>query len=195
MNVMNCGVYSITSPSGNQYIGSSINIKKRWAEHLSTLKHQHHDNDILQKAWNKYNGELVFKLLLVCEPKDLLFYEQICIDGYTPEYNICKIAGNTLGFRHSEEYKEQRRLAGLGRKHTEESKIKISLALTGRERTPEHQAKITKAKTGVKYGPISDARRESIRQAAIGRKATEKTKEILKAAWVVRRQKKLNVNK
>jgi hypothetical protein len=43
------------------------------------------------------------KILEYCDIKSLLEREQYYIDLYKPEYNICKIAGSMLGFRHSPE--------------------------------------------------------------------------------------------
>ena len=48
------GIYCIENIITNKkYIGQSINIKDRWSKHKSELNHQTHDNDYLQKAWNK----------------------------------------------------------------------------------------------------------------------------------------------
>jgi predicted GIY-YIG superfamily endonuclease len=54
----NYGVYIINNKlNGHNYIGSSINIKQRFAQHKSTLRHNTHRNQHLQNAWNKYGEE------------------------------------------------------------------------------------------------------------------------------------------
>lgn len=122
----NCGIYKIVSPSKKEYIGSSKDLKHRWSKHLSLLKRNKHYNPMLQNAWNKYNGNLIFKILLICEPKDLLFYEQLCFDNFKPKYNIKPIAGHPgLGRKLPPETIEKMRKSHLGIKHTEETKIKI----------------------------------------------------------------------
>ena len=88
---MTCGVYSIQSPSGKLYIGSSKNIEKRWKQYgypsykkqiliyRSLLKHGY-DNHIFQVIWE-------------CNEDELLQKEQMCIDFYKPELNCSKIVG------------------------------------------------------------------------------------------------------
>lgn len=171
---MTSGIYSIVAPSGHKYIGSSINIDRRWGEHLRMLKRQGHVNPILQNAWNKYEGQLEFNLLLICLPEDLLLYEQQYLDFYKPEYNICQVAGNTLGVKLSEESRLKRGEVWRGRKHTEETRKKMSESSKGRKRTPEHQAKIAAAKKGKPTKPCSEERKLKISLANKGRKRTGK---------------------
>lgn len=38
------GVYAIQSADGRLYIGSSVDVEKRWIEHRSRLRHGKHDN-------------------------------------------------------------------------------------------------------------------------------------------------------
>lgn len=86
-----CGIYMIiNTKNGKRYVGSSINIKKRLWEHRSTLRHNHHDNQHLQNAWNKY-GEQAFEysILEVCSQKERFSREQFYVDTLHPEYNIC----------------------------------------------------------------------------------------------------------
>lgn len=86
-----CGVYKITSPSGKFYIGSSVDIRKRWNEHrcrLSGATGGHH-NQYLQNAANKYGLEnLTFEVVELCERQDVRATEQRLIDSLKPEYNL-----------------------------------------------------------------------------------------------------------
>ena len=100
-----CGIYTITSPSGKMYIGSSTNIPERWNKHLKQLRTKTHHNTILQNAFDKYGADLKFNQVLICRKEDLLFYEQLLMDSYKPEYNLSPTAANTLGYKHSEETK------------------------------------------------------------------------------------------
>jgi group I intron endonuclease len=43
------------------------------------------------------------RILEYCSPSDTVSTEQYYIDLYKPEYNILKIAGSLLGFKHSKE--------------------------------------------------------------------------------------------
>jgi group I intron endonuclease len=43
------------------------------------------------------------EILEYCEKKETVSREQHYFDLFKPEYNILKVAGSTLGFRHSQE--------------------------------------------------------------------------------------------
>lgn len=64
------GVYEIRNALNNKrYIGSSINIYRRWRDHKRMLNLSVHPNKHLQAAWNKYGEKhFVFKILETCEP-------------------------------------------------------------------------------------------------------------------------------
>ena len=89
-----CGVYSITTPSGSIYVGSSHNIKRRWCEHRSTLRSRKHRSTRLQAAWDKYNGELDFKILEVCPPDHIEEREQFYINMLGAKLNTTPYVGN-----------------------------------------------------------------------------------------------------
>ena len=125
------GVYQIKNKvNGKRYIGSAVNIADRWSHHRSELKMNVHINKHLQSSWNKY-GEDSFEFLVLeyCVISDLIAFEQIWINKFEFEklYNICEIAGSTLGRRLTEEHKEKLRQINLGKRHSEETKIKMSL--------------------------------------------------------------------
>ena len=86
-----CGIYIIiNTKNGKRYVGSSINIRKRLWEHRANLRHNHHDNQHLQNAWNKY-GEQSFEysVLEVCSQEERFSREQFYVNTLHPEYNIC----------------------------------------------------------------------------------------------------------
>lgn len=95
------GVYSITSPSGKRYIGSSRNIYARWDRHQQDLRYGTHHSPQLMRAYHKYGrAALKFDVLLVCDESMTLYYEQCLIDGLQPEYNTSPTA---RGVTHSAE--------------------------------------------------------------------------------------------
>lgn len=148
---MTSGIYKITnSLNGKYYFGSSVDIEKRWAQHRASLNKAIHHSQALQRAWNKY-GEKSFEFSILKElPKNkgiLLFFEQHYLDLYFGSncYNIYKIAGSPLGFKHSEEFKKNKSRSCLGRlnpfygKHfSEESKKKLSDSLIGKLSGEKH---------------------------------------------------------
>jgi len=148
------GLYEIVhTESGKRYIGSTIHFGKRWQGHRRSLELGDHRNSRLQRAWNKHGREAFqFRVLMICEPDDLLFFEQRCLDGLTAEYNVCKVAGSPLGIKHpagSRTGKWER---------TPEYREKVSRLLTGRKFTPELmkvQLAVAAARKGVKRKPFS----------------------------------------
>lgn len=113
--MMNSGIYIIKNLLNEKiYVGSSVNIKKRFQEHKFDLRRNKHANFHLQKSWNLYGEEnFLFIELEYCDKTLLLEREQLWIDYYKTHkeekdlYNICQIAGNTLGRKHSEQAKEK----------------------------------------------------------------------------------------
>lgn len=64
-NELESGIYCIENIcTKKKYIGQSKNIKNRWYRHKFELNKGNHDNDYLQKSWNKY-GEDNFKFYIL----------------------------------------------------------------------------------------------------------------------------------
>lgn len=74
-----------------------------------------------------------------------------------------------------------------GRKHSQEAKEKIREKALGRKPTRTTRQKMSQSQQ--RRAPASDETRAKLSAKAKGRKASEQTKAILRAAWVVRRQK------
>lgn len=163
---MIAGIYKIESISKPQriYIGSAINIKHRWACHLSDLKMNKHHSPKLQRHFNKYNeDDLQFSILLGCAKEDLIKNEQFFIDFYKPYFNICLIAGSKLGVKMSEdvrakmriakcmmtkETKEKLRIINIGKHHSEETKLKMRIAHLGKYPSVESKERMSIAQKG-----------------------------------------------
>lgn len=100
------GVYKIKNKINNDfYIGSSINIKKRWNRHLSQLKNNNHSNYWLQQHFNKYGEETLWlEIIELCD--DVKKKEQYYLDTLKPAFNINKNAsGGDMISNHP--FKEQ----------------------------------------------------------------------------------------
>jgi group I intron endonuclease len=93
------GVYRIRNLINQKsYYGSSKNIHKRWVTHNKQLKNNTHDNQILQRAWNKYGEKnFVFEIIEECSENELFEIEQKYLDT-NPEYNIGLKAGGGDNF-------------------------------------------------------------------------------------------------
>lgn len=158
------GIYCIRNKVNDSlYIGSSINIKKRKSQHLHALKNETHHCAFLQRSFTKHGiDNFEFLILLSCSPEKLLFYEQYYIDTLKPRYNICRIAGNSLGIKRTKEQKKNISEAHKGQKSwnkgipaTKEQKEKQSLAMKhrvsgskGAKWSEESKLKLSKSKKG-----------------------------------------------
>lgn len=92
------GIYAIKNKSTNQmYIGSALDIYKRWSEHKKSLMLGLH-NKKLQTAWNLY-GELEFEFIILenIKPNEIILLqkEQFYIDKFENSYNVNKKAIRT----------------------------------------------------------------------------------------------------
>jgi len=150
---MDCGIYTITSPSGGQYVGSALSFERRWRDHRSDLRCGKHHNEPLQKAFIKYGESgLVFTKLLCCAPQDLLMYEQMAIDTLDPKYNICRIAGSPLGVKHSPETNAKNSARQKGRPGYNK----------GKTYSEETRKNMSLARRGIPIGPLPEAHRANI---------------------------------
>lgn len=172
---MKSGIYQILNlVNGKRYIGSAVDITARWWLHKRHLTGNVHHSIALQRAWNKYREEnFKFEILLTCEKEELIEYEQLHFDELKPEYNICKVAGSMLGYKHSKENcdKISKRMKGtkiwVNRKHREDSKLKMSESAKANPQTywqdktltEAHKDKIAVSHTGLKQSAETVAKR------------------------------------
>lgn len=158
------GIYKITNTIDDRiYIGSAVNFRYRWKKHLKDLFEGNHHSPKLQNFYNKYGVEtLKFEILDYCEPirKLLLAMEQKYLDDLKPEFNVCKIAGSSLGVKRTDEFKEKLRKANLGKVLSEEQKEKIRQGNLGKKQTPEAIEQSRKNRIGQKRNPTNFSRVE-----------------------------------
>lgn len=147
--MLRSGIYSIEcKANGRRYIGSAVNIAKRWKEHRRSLDAGTHHSRFLMREWNKRGPDaFIFSVLLYCGRDNLLMYEQACLDGFKPEYNSAPTAGSQLGLKMSDAAKAKMSQAA-----------KRTRNFTGKNHTDESKAKISRKKTGVIFGPYGEDR-------------------------------------
>lgn len=94
------GVYKIKCSQENiVYIGSSIDINRRWNQHIRALNSNKHYNTSLQLAWDAYGSDsFIFNVLEETSIQNLITREQYYIDsiGIANCYNTASIASNPL---------------------------------------------------------------------------------------------------
>lgn len=169
---LHSGIYQITHiESGKFYIGSSVDIKKRWAIHKCHLFKGTHDNKKLQRAWNKY-GENSFRFSVVelVGKDDLIGREQYWIDSLLAlekGYNLCPVAGRVTGIKRSKETKKL--LSEKAKKRGISSKCRdaMVLKLKGKKLSAEH---IEKVRASLKGRKVSEDTRMKIRVSLTGKK-------------------------
>jgi hypothetical protein len=100
-------VYKITNLINNDfYIGSSCNLVKRYYTHLDHIRKNKSSCTRLIRAVNKYKEEnFKFEILVECPKEYVLKLEQWFLNNLNPKYNICKVAGSSLGTKRTEETK------------------------------------------------------------------------------------------
>lgn len=126
---MESGVYEIYNiTNGKRYIGSAVSFINRKRGHLSSLRGGYHHNIALQRAYNKYEEKsFVFRVLAICPKEYIIKLEQWFINSLNPEYNICKIAGNTTGVRPSIETKNKMIASRTGLKRSKDAIIRTAI--------------------------------------------------------------------
>lgn len=104
-----CGVYAIEQVgTGRLYIGSSVQIFRRWYGHRRNLNRGLHHSSFLQNAWTKHGPEAFeFGILEECERADLLAKEQVYIDTLKPAFNVNPKADSRLGSKQRPEVRAQ----------------------------------------------------------------------------------------
>ncbi len=175
---MASGIYLITNISnGHRYVGSAVELQKRWTTHLWSLRRGRHHSRYLQRAFRKYGeSAFTFEVLEEWEPKFLVGMEQWWLNMLRPEYNINCVAGSQLGAHHTVEERQRQstrqrgkrlnlsqearqakveRMIGnklsLGRKHTREALARMSVVQTELANRPETRAKRSEAMLGNNY--------------------------------------------
>jgi group I intron endonuclease len=163
------GIYCIENLTNQKkYIGQSNDIEYRWKQHKYELNCGHHDNDYLQKAWDKYGcNNFNFYILELCDIDKLNEREVYYIDFYDA-LNRDKGYNLTSG-------------GGQNKYYSKEVCTKISQALMGHTVALETRIKLSENHADVsgENHPMfgrkhSEEAKEKMRQAGIGRPSSRK---------------------
>ena len=108
------GVYEIRNTVNNKvYVGSSINTSRRLKDHARKLANGTHESQHLQASWDTYGCDAFrIKLLLVCSPDMVLFYEQLVADGFRANekdfgYNKRIVVATCAGIKKTPEQRQK----------------------------------------------------------------------------------------
>ena len=148
------GIYKIVNKTnGKYYVGSSNDINGRWYEHIYKLERNIHNNDYLQRAWNKYNQKnFKFQITKKIPINKLLIIEQKYLDIAKNEqdkcYNLCfEVNGGQLSNYSKQKIskKAKKRLLikenhpMFGKHHNYYTKLKIGSYHKGKKLSKKHK--------------------------------------------------------
>ena len=102
-----CGIYKITNTiTGDFYIGSSKDVKRRWREHKCPSSLKKYPSNPLYQDMQKYGlDKFSFEILEEVEEASLKEKEQQFIEILKPTYNNCNAKGLNIE-RYKQYYKE-----------------------------------------------------------------------------------------
>lgn len=184
------GIYKIENILNHDtYIGQSVNLYGRRDYHFSALKNQNHINAHLQRAYNKYGYKnLVFTIILYCEPYELTYYEQKIVDMIRPRYNIrIDCVDSNKGISPSEESRKKisESLSGdkspnFGNHPSRETREKMSSSQKNKK-MPEHYGKNLSKRISGENHPMygkhhTEESKKKMSDANKGRKLSDETK-------------------
>ncbi|MFA5049167.1 MAG: NUMOD3 domain-containing DNA-binding protein [Patescibacteria group bacterium] len=201
--ICRAGLYRIKNKINNKvYYGSSINVESRILDHKFGIR----SNIYLQRSITKYGiNNFTFEILVYCDIENLLMLEQILLnlvrivreDGTYGEinqklsFNLCPVAGNSLGFKHTEETKYKLSIDRIGekspwfgKKHSDKTKEKMSK--NNAMKNPEVAKKASLRMIGdgnPNFGKhLDETHRNKISDALVGREFSEEHKKNLSIA-------------
>lgn len=184
------GIYCITcTANGKIYIGSSVNIRKRWSRHLCSLEHHTHYNAHLQNAWDIYGRDsFSVSVLELCKQSELIKCEQRYLDILQPfrdrGFNIARNAELTsLGVPMAPKTRAKISAANKGRPKSAETRAKLSVSKRGQTMSPEARTKMSIARKGK---PKSAQHRANISAANMGHGFSPETRAKMSAARKLR---------
>ena len=101
------GIYKITNTiTGDFYIGSSKDVKRRWVEHKSPSRWNYNPNNPMYQDMRKYGiDKFVFEILEEVEPDELKEREQQVIEILKPTYK--QMNANGFDFERRKKYNKE----------------------------------------------------------------------------------------
>lgn len=195
---MKSGIYQIRNTAdGKRYIGRTINLNKRKRDHFWALENNRHNNNHMQRAYNKNPNAFVFEIVEECETEKLNEREVYWISYYNTMddrygYNQCEGGKTTNGYHFTDEAKKKISEKNKGRKCSREvveqrkKTLKEHLANDPEfakkyhEKLAENLAKIPNWK---KSHPCPEWQKKEISERFKGRPITEEHKQKLRELY------------
>ncbi len=156
---MTSAIYAIVNTETcDMYVGSAVDVARRWRRHTHDLRKKVHACRHLQNAYHKYGADTFdWEIIETVDYKeDLIPREQFWLNFFRPAYNKRRVANSCFGLKRSPEARKNMRQAQLGRKQSPETIAKRAAALRGKPRPVEVRAKISASHIGIK--PSAEAK-------------------------------------
>jgi group I intron endonuclease len=176
---MTAAIYAIVNQTTrDMYVGSAVNVRRRWNAHRNALAKQAHYNSRLQRAFDKYKSDLFDWEVVefVADKSQLIGREQFWINFFQPAYNGRPVANSPLGTKHSAETRAKMSAAAKKRTFSEQHRRNISLAKKGVPMSVEQRKFLSELNKGKVLSPETKAKLSVALKGnanAAGRKTTE----------------------
>ena len=173
MAMTGAGLYRITNTvNGKFYIGSSVKIPYRLADHRCALRAGRHGNRHLQSSWDKH-GESAFSFsaLVILEKDEIREAEKRLLDivvGQADCYNVSRdTCGGWTGMKLSDEHRRKMSESHKKRVFSEEHMANFERARA--RLTPESRRRGADKLRGRKGKPASAETRAKLSAAHLGK--------------------------
>lgn len=149
---MSCGIYKIENLINHKvYIGQSCNIEKRKEIHFIALERNCHQNEYLQRSYNKYGIENFSHEIIEECSEELLSEREIYwinyYDSYNNGYNLTEGGYGIRGYHHNKDTRVRMSKSQKDRVRTDEEIEKIRRIITEYNTTRDyHHSEETKNK-------------------------------------------------
>lgn len=194
------GVYKFTCiNNGKIYIGKSVNLYSRMADHKNRkVGRCYFENALIKHGWDAFKVEVLetFENFDKTKLKDKLMILDIetsyinMFDSINPDkgYNLCKYSSDRTGLICSNETRNKMSLSKSGIPLSKEHKEKIRQAILGRKHSEETKEKMrgfkhseeTKEKMRQSKLEISEETKQKMRQSKLGKPLSEEHKAKIK---------------
>lgn len=149
-------IYLLTSPSGKQYVGQTIQeLHKRVNGHVNS---SNREDATINKAIRKYGiGSFKKEIIITIQTDEVNIFNQLnkLEELFIKIYNTYKRGYNSTtggGSRKpTDEVRKKQSISHIGNKASEETKLKMSIKSKGRKHTEEAKEKLRQINLGKKH--------------------------------------------
>ena len=207
-------IYKISNTIDDRvYIGSTVNLDKRWSEHKRDLLKNRHQNIHLQRFVNKYGLDCLSFNIIEEVDNNILIREQFYLDNINNKFNIAtNSSAPMMGKHHSKDSLEKIAIHSrgsnnpmFGKKRPQWLIDKLTICSLGRNKSIEEKIKrmimlpnrieVTIEKNDVKINCFSISHASKIIGVSHQSVSNALNKNLKTKGWVINRTTDLFYNK